>query len=260
MIKAKESPTSFNGLFLAAGFGTRLKELGESLPKGLIPSGQTTIIGHLVEDLRQTPDVDQVALVTNNRFFQQYGSWLKDQHLDNWLKILNDGVNLPEERRGAIGDFIFALDQLNWWDSNILVLPSDTVYRFSLKKFIDFVQSCPNNSLVTVVKSMPLADIKNRLGCAILENNQIIDFVEKPAKPPSSYAAIPFYFYHQPVLAKVKDYYQQFKHADSNQLDAPGKIVPWLITQNVPVFSFITEKQTLDVGVPPDIKKAADFC
>lgn len=261
MVNHEKTPISFNSLFLAAGFGTRLGEFGEKLPKGLIPSGETTILDHLIKDLKQIKNVDVVALVTNNRFFNQYDNWLKARGLGQWVQVLNDGVNQPQNRRGAIGDFIFALDELDLGSKDVLVLPSDTVYKFSLIDFVTFTQSCPNDSLITVVGSTKVEKIKNRLGCVVLEGSRVVEFVEKPEQPKTNYAGFPFYFYKQAVLEKVRQYYQLYNQLETQDLlDSPGKIIPWLIEQQVPVFGFVTEAEALDIGTQADLQDAKDFC
>ena len=136
-------------------------------------------------------------------------------------------------------------------------MPSDTLCSFKIRDLLEFYVD--HKGVVTVVREMRnKMEIAGRLGCAVMKNEQIIEFSEKPKNPPSLYAAIPFYVYPKDVLKKVKEYYE-----DSGKLrekiDAPGLIIPWLIQKNIPVYAFKTEKPTLDIGKPEDIDKVSDI-
>lgn len=236
-------------LFLAGGFGTRLGTFGEQTPKGLIQMGQTTILGKILVDVMHLTDaVSDIAVVTNGRFQETYGRWLLDKGYAERVKFLSDGVMEPDKRLGAIGDLRLALDTFSWYDQDLLVLPSDTTYEFPLKEFVEF--SKRQGTFATVVRRMEPAQIAGRLGCAVLDAGYIVEFVEKPANPPSPYAAIPFYFYPKSVLARLGEYQQS-----GGNMDAPGSIIPWLLAQGVRVAAYETMGVTLDVGTMDDVAR-----
>jgi len=253
-----------NVLFLAAGFGTRLGETGKKTAKGLFKNGVgQTIIDLLIKDLKQFSFIKDYALVTNNHFYQQYQNHRDQNYPTLNLKIINDGANNPENRLGAIADLILALNTLNWWDKNVLVLPSDTTANSILPKFIKFSQQHPN-SFNTVLKVTTKEKIKNKRGCGIIDqHNCMTDFVEKPSDPPSNLASVPFYVYSQKSLKLLKKYkvnrearegtlgYQQ----SNKNMDAPGNIIPWLLENNFPVHVYITEEKTIDIGSLEELKK-----
>jgi glucose-1-phosphate thymidylyltransferase len=241
-----------NSVTLAGGFGTRLKEVGVDTPKGLLRSGEGTIIGRMFDDLLNEPRIAERVIVTNNRFFSQYQEWLKKGGLEGSVTLLNNGVNNPEERLGAIGDLVFALDKMGWSDSDIVVSPSDTLYKFVLKSFLDFCDG--KGGLMTVVREVDKDEIVGRLGCAKLQGDRIVSFEEKPQHPKSNFAAVPFYFYRSGTLAKVREYIDE-----GGSIDAPGSIITWLIKNDVPVFAYKTVERTLDVGTPEDIQQASNF-
>ena len=55
-------------VILAAGYATRLYPLTRNFPKPLLEVGGRTILDHLIDQIRDIPDIDHVHLVTNNRF------------------------------------------------------------------------------------------------------------------------------------------------------------------------------------------------
>lgn len=240
-----------NAIILAAGFGTRLNG-AINLPKGLIKSAGSTLLGHIIQDIQQTKPIAKTTLITNTKYHSQYRDWLKATFPDFPITIINNHIATNDKRLGALGDLIHALDHTNGWSQDTLVLPSDTYYSFALNDLINFYSQ--HQGFVTVIRSMDKAEIKNRLGCAVLDNSQITQFIEKPANPPSNFAAIPFYIYPANHLSLLKDYQQQ-----GGNLDAPGSIIPWLINNDGPVYAMIVDTPTIDVGTPPDIKTLKDL-
>ena len=79
----------FQVVILAAGFGTRLGEYGEHLPKGLIPAGNTTLLGHVLAELSKTGITD-VTLVTNAKYATVYELYL-DQMAES-VELINNGI------------------------------------------------------------------------------------------------------------------------------------------------------------------------
>jgi len=235
-----------NILVLAAGFGTRLGSLSQKLPKGLITFKGQTLLGRMLTDAYTLPHQNPIAIITNNYHRQYYREWLSHNDIAGRVKLITNGVDSISQSRGAIGDMAFALDHLLWWDQDLLVLPSDTYYNFSL---IDLLKlSWQYQTFCTVVRQVSKEVIKNRLGCAVMSGEAIIDFIEKPDFPPSSYAAIPFYYYPKTLLPYIKKYLK----TDNNH-DAPGSIIPWFITQGLKIHTLKVTSQTLDVGTLEDI-------
>lgn len=231
-------------LILAAGFGTRLKEYGEHIPKGLIPTATGTLMDHLVAESESLNA--PIALVTNERFFQKYTEWCTKSG-KNAVRLINDGAQQPENRLGAIGDIVFSLNTLQWWNDDLLVIPSDTFFDFSLRQFVDYAQQMKMFTLVV----RDLGDkslIANRLGCATVQDGRVVSFVEKPTVPATSLAAIPFYYYPQDVLRLLLQYQQA-----GENMDAPSFVIPWFLSRQVPVAAYTISGKTLDVGTVEDV-------
>ena len=235
-----------NALILAGGFGTRLGKVGETIPKGLISNGHHSLFEKVINDLLTLNDVEKIAVITNARFFSQYKEFI-DRHFKDKIVLLNNNVAHPDGRNGALGDILFSLDKLGWWWNDLFVLVSDTYYQFDFADEIEVFKK--HKSFTTVVRKFAdVTQIENRLGCAVMKGEQIIDFVEKPKKAPSPFAAIPFYIYPKTILPKLKEY----KRLGGN-MDAPGSFIPYLIKKSIPVFALETTAPTIDVGTVDDI-------
>jgi len=236
------------GLVIAAGFGTRI---GLDGPKGLIKIGRSTIIGTMMEEIVTVPNISRLAIATNAKFHPQYAAWLAEQPFRDRILLLNNHAQTNEGRLGAIGDIIYALQELGWQDLNLLVMPSDTLYGFKIEEFLQFAQRLNPPGLVTVVNRMDKARIAGRLGCITTNGTRVINFIEKPAEPPSDLAIVPFYYYPKECVAEFKKY----KKAGGN-LDAPSSIIAWFLKKKFPVYAFETEEPTLDVGTQRDMQEA----
>lgn len=241
-----------NVVILAAGFGTRLKGKGLQTPKGLIRYKNTTILGRMVEDLLKANSINNIILVSNSNFYKQYREWIKKNDPVNRIQIINNNISKPSERLGAIGDLIYAIDKLKI-NGNILVLPSDTLYNFKISEFLEFAHE--RNCFSTVFRYVEDKNIiKNRYGCAVIKNNFVVSFEEKPNKPKGNYLAIPFYYYPKDTLRFLKIYKKE-----GGNLDAPGSIIGWIIENKIPVYGFITNNKSLDVGTKKELNKITDF-
>ncbi|MBI3619743.1 NTP transferase domain-containing protein [Candidatus Roizmanbacteria bacterium] len=238
-----------NALILAGGFGTRLGVSGKTTPKGLLTHGKTALLEYILEELKRTNSIRKIALVTNARFYSVYKKWLQLFYPSLDVNVVNDGVSQPDKRKGALGDFVFSTTRLRWQGSDLLVTPSDTYFQFSFQKLIFFYEK--RKAFTTVVRRFnDVSEIENRLGCAVVKHDNIVEFIEKPKKAISHYAAIPFYIYPTNFVNRVKEYQKT-----GGNMDTPGSVIPWLLQKNIQVFAFQTTSTTLDVGTETDIRK-----
>jgi|SRR3989344_3687926 len=239
-------------LILAAGFATRMK--GIDTPKGLINIDGGSSMDRMLADFNAIPLVGKTAVIANSKSFPYYKNWLKFPNASrgqNKIKLLNNGVSNKDDKKGAIGDLIHALDILGWWNQDLLVMPCDTLYRGTLATFIDFYQmTLSRPGLATIVYEHPKELIAGRLGCVEIEGNKITRFTEKPEAPFSSLAIAPFYFYPQQVLNLLKQYVNE-----GGDKDAPSSIISWLLDRKLPVYAYKT-KPSFDLGYPADINTA----
>jgi glucose-1-phosphate thymidylyltransferase len=240
-----DSSLQVNALLLAAGYGTRLKKIGEKIPKGLFKNvSNLSITDMMLAQLGKQPEIKQIALVSNQRFFDQYQHFIQQNYPKLNVKILSDGTTEPKKRLGSLGDLIFSLNKLNWWQNDLLVLPSDRNPNQIIPSLIKLRQQYGPEVFYTTVVKLPKEKIANRSGCAQLnKQNQIIAFEEKPAKPKSNWAALPFYFFTPRALKLLKKY-QQTGHS----LDSPGNIIPWLLKNKLPIQAYLSHQDFIDIG------------
>ena len=112
-------------LILASGFCTRLYPITQYFPKALLTVAGREILAYTLDDLSKT-GINDIALVTNERYFEIFRTYLTVKYPRLKIKCFSDGVQKPEDRIGAIGDICFSVKKLKWND-DLLVLSSNVV-------------------------------------------------------------------------------------------------------------------------------------
>jgi glucose-1-phosphate thymidylyltransferase len=226
-------------IILAAGYATRLYPLTENMPKALLKVGSKSILDHILENVIQIDAVDEIHIVSNEKFYRNFLDWKKESNYNLPINIHNDGTTGNDNRLGALGDLKFVLDQANIND-DIIVLAGDNLMDFSLRDFYDFYKEVDRCALcATEVKPQEAT----RLGIIQLDDSgRITDFEEKPEKPKSNIAAFAVYIYKKETLELLDEYL-----AAGNNPDAPGNFPAWLYKRE-PVYGYLFDGTCYDIG------------
>ena len=100
-------------IILAAGYATRLYPLTENTPKQLLNVGGRTIMGRMLDDLDAISDVHENIIVTNHKFVNHFKEWMDNATYCNAIQLLDDGSESEEDRMGAVGDLVAAIEALD---------------------------------------------------------------------------------------------------------------------------------------------------
>ena len=122
-------------ILLAAGFGTRLYPLTQNKPKALLPLGDRPLIDYLMENITKTKP-ESVTLITNNRFYEAFVFWRSQRQYPFPVRIMNNGVNKPQERKGAVRDLYYAFCDSEDGCDNSLVISTDNYFDYPLSHFL----------------------------------------------------------------------------------------------------------------------------
>jgi glucose-1-phosphate thymidylyltransferase len=224
-------------IVLAAGYATRLKPLTDTWAKELLPVGGRPILDRIVESLSAVEEVDAIHVVTNAHKAEAFLTWAAGRE----VTIHNDGTSSNDDRLGAIGDMQFVIDRAGI-DDDLLVIAGDNLFDFDLAEFLAFWQARGVASAVAV-RDVGSLELASQYGIVALDDDcRVTDFVEKPADPPSTLAAIATYIFHREHVPLIRTYLDAEQPADQ-----PGRFVAWL-QRHEPVYGWVFDTTWYDIG------------
>jgi glucose-1-phosphate thymidylyltransferase len=199
----------------------------------------------ILDRVAEVPEVDAVHVVTNAHTAPAFLAWARGRE----VVVPADGTVSNDDRLGAIGDLQFVLGRTHI-DDDLLVIAGDNLFEFSLCEYVDYWSGKGRASAVAVhdVGSLELA---SSYGIVSLDTSgRVVDFVEKPARPPSTLAATATYVFHRAHVPLVSVYL-----AGGNPADQPGRFVAWLYRRE-PVYGWVFEASWHDIGSPAQLLEA----
>jgi glucose-1-phosphate thymidylyltransferase len=234
-------------IVLAAGYATRLYPLTLNQPKPLLPVGGRPMLDRLLESLAGV-GADQTYVVTNARFaphFREWGAVRPD------VTVVDDGTTSDEDKRGAIGDIAFVLEQAQI-DDDLVVVAGDNLFSDDLSEFGDFCRA-RNAPVLAVYDVGDLAQMSKYNSIETDDEGRITFFEEKPAHATSTVTGIALYFYPRQVLPLIAQYV-----AEGNNPDQPGRLVQWLYPRT-DVYTWRVPGTWYDIGSAETLRVADEL-
>ncbi len=237
-------------VLLAAGYATRLYPLTENMPKALLKLGDKTILEMVTDKIDEVSDVENIYIVTNEKFYKQFEKWCESYKGPKKVKVINDHTTSNDNRLGAIGDLKYVIDTENINDE-ILVMASDNIFDFSLCDFVDMYRS--KNADMICAHTIENKEDLHSMGVVELDGDgKVTSFEEKPKQPESDLGVPPFYLYKRDTLPLIDKYLKE-----GNNPDAPGHFIPWLIGKN-DVYAYVFDAVRIDIGTPESYYDACE--
>jgi NDP-sugar pyrophosphorylase family protein len=179
---------------LAAGLGTRLRPITNTIPKCLVPIGGKPLLAHWMESLVEANICE--ALVNTH--------WLanKVESFANECKEYSTVINtfFEPELLGSAGTIAANAD----WATNadaVIVIYADNFSKIKLSQMVDF-HFASNSELTLGVFTSP-----NPQRCGIVEidtEGRGVSFEEKPDNPKSNLAAAGLYVLSPSIINEIK--------------------------------------------------------
>ena len=229
-------------IVLAAGYATRLYPLTINKPKALLEVGGRTILDFVVSEIVTISEVDEIAIVTNARFYDTFKQWSKNADYGVKITVINDNTDSDDNKLGAIGDMKYTIDALKLND-DLLVMASDNIFTFKLKDFYERYKEL-DRDLILIKEIHSEADLKRMANVVTDENGKVIKMVEKPPVPISGTAAYASYIYKKETITAIDQYLRE-----GNNPDAPGFFPSWLI-KHKDVYAYTFTGECYDIGTP----------
>ena len=229
-------------IILAAGYATRLYPLTKNKPKPLLDVAGKPILEHILEKVSKVTDINEVFIVTNDRFYPCFIEWKKGYRFPDKIHIVNDGTTTNENRLGAIADLQYTVDKMGI-DDEIMVLAGDNLFDFELYDFVEFYR----RKVADCISVHEINDVERLKRTGVVEVDRkwkVVSFEEKPENPKTNLAVPPFYIYKKETLPLISEYLKE-----GNNPDAPGNFIPWLIKKK-DVYAFKFEGERYDIGTP----------
>lgn len=176
------------GLIAAGGKGTRLRPITTNRNKHTIPLANKSMIELAVEKLAKA-GIKDIGIVVN----------LGDIELE---PILGDGskygvkITYIEQTGGALGvAHVIKIAKKFLLDDDFVFYLGDNIILGDVKDFINKFYEQKLNALLALSKVKD----PERFGVPRIENNRIVEVIEKPNNPPSQYAVAGIYVYDKNI-------------------------------------------------------------
>jgi len=234
-----------NVVILCAGFATRMYPLTENFPKPLLEVAGKPVLDYLIEQIVSLPDLQDVHIVTNDRFYDHFQQWYlnKKKRGDfgtTSVHIYNDGCVDNENRLGAAGDLMLALRKIGK-PSRLLVSGGDNIYLFPIKSLLEIFQKETVHCIPALCETDP-AKLQKTGVLELADDDYVTKLHEKPAQPPSKWTSPPLYLFQPSVWHILNNFL-----ATVGNHDAPGYFIDYLC-QLERVKALRLKASRLDIG------------
>ncbi len=235
-------------LILAAGLGTRLKPLTDTIPKVLVPINGIPLLDYHLESLRRS-NITDVLINTHylSDIVQDYCDLYNEKN--NGLTIT---VTYEKSLLGSAGTMIanrayFANDK------NLLIIYGDDFTNLNYRELISFHEM--RNSLATIVCNK-VENIQEKGMIVFDENDEIKHFKEKPSKDEviSNYSNCGIYVIKTELIEKISPLSDQ-----QVTLDFGHDVFPYLLKKNEKMSVFKISDFLIDIGTIEQYKIAQEI-
>lgn len=227
-------------LILAAGYATRMYPLTKDFPKPLLMVGKKALLEYLLEDLIQIPEMTEILIVTNHRFFKKFEEWKEKLPYRDRLRLFDDGSTENENRLGAVRDMEFVIEEENLMD-DLLVLAGDNLLDFTLGTFVEEFYK-RNSSMVMYHEEKDVEKLKKTGVAELSPEGKILSMEEKPEKPKANCAVPPFYLFRKEDIPYIQKGIDEGCGGDS-----PGSFLEWFCRERE-VYAMKMPGRRYDIG------------
>ena len=214
-------------LLLAAGYGTRLKAITDSIPKCLVKIANKPLIDYWLELILSNKDIE---ILINTHYLSDLvkDHILKSKYADNII------LSYEPKLLGTAGTLMSNLNFID--DETLLLAHADNLTIFNLDDFINAHNNRPHGCLITMM--LFKSDDPSSCGIVKLDKNGVVtDFFEKVPSPPSNLANGAVYLIDPIALNKMK--------LIENCFDFSTDVIPHFINK---IYTFLNTNYHRDIG------------
>lgn len=223
-------------LLLAAGLGTRLRPLTDSVPKCLVPVHGRPLLSYWL-DLLLPEAIDRVLLNTHHHAgavesFVAHSRWRERIDIAFERVLLGTGGTVLQNRR--------------WFgNADFMVVHADNLSRFDASAFIQAHAKRPAGTVMT----MMTFDTDDPQSCGIVETDSesiVRQFHEKVPNPPGTRANGAVYIFDPVIFDFLSGLGRTF-------IDISVDVIPACIGR---IFTYHNAHYHRDIGTPESLRKA----
>lgn len=234
------------------GYATRLYPLTLDTPKALLPIAGKPMMDYLLEKIEQVDDIDEVVVVSNDKFFKQFDKWASSSKSKKKITVLNDGTKSNEDRLGVIGNIYFGIEKGNI-NCEILAIAGDNLFEFDIHKLVEEFKK-KKSSVVALIDLKKKEEVANKFGvCFINKAGKIRDFEEKPANPKSTLVATCCYIFSTEDIEEMGRCIRENRKPDNS-----GEFIKSLALKKA-VYGKVFTDRWFDIGSHEQYREANDL-
>ncbi|MGQ9735892.1 MAG: glucose-1-phosphate thymidylyltransferase [Thermaceae bacterium] len=226
------------GLILSAGRGTRLRPLTHTRPKPVIRVAGRPILHYAVENLLEA-GIEEIGIVVSPETQKDIAVALESFPNSPQFTLL-----LQEEPQGLAHAVWVARRWL--WDSPFVLYLGDNLFQKGIQGFVKKFKK----DVSAVIALVPV-DNPRQFGVAVVEEERIVQLVEKPQDPPSHLAVAGVYVFspevHEAIASLKPSARGEYEITDAIQA---------LIDQGKTVLGIQVQGWWKDTGRPEDLLDA----
>ncbi len=223
-------------LLLAAGFGTRLRPLTETIPKCLAPINGRPLLDYWLETLLDH-GVDEV-LINTHYLSSKVEEFVKGSSRRGRIKTVHENSLL-----GTAGTIVH--NRGFFKDQPFLVAHADNLTIFSLEDFMRSHECRPSGTKM----SMMLFETDNPSACGIVElsdEGTVKAFHEKVIDPPGNLANAAVYILEPSAVDLIAS-------IGKDQVDFSIDVIPRMMGE---ISVYYNRKYHIDIGTPESLERA----
>jgi len=198
---------------MAAGLGSRLRPITDTIPKCLVPINGVPLIDYWLK-LFKTHGINEI-LINSHYLHDKVSDYLSQNNYGLTISLFYEKALL-----GSLGTLINHKKEFND-DGQILVCYSDNLTDVNLTSLIRFHDSHNLDATIGLFRC------QDPTQCGIVEldiNDTVVGFEEKPARPKGDLANAGIYIFNTSILSDFAD-----DNAKSGVQDIGNDLLPKLI-------------------------------
>jgi len=233
------------GVILAAGKGTRMYPFSDTLPKVMLRFWGKPLLAYHIEEFKDA-GIDNIIIVCSNENI----SLIKD-YFDNNYDTYNINYAIQENPLGTANAIDSAKDLLK--DSMAVIKFGDNISKTPISKTLIDNFNGYSNGIIT------LRHVENptEYGIAVIEDDSVVEIIEKPDNPPSSLASMGGFMLNSDILLSAIEKYGYYSERNGQKVEMP--LPQYFLMQKLKLGYAILDQPVLDVGRPFDIISANEL-